>query len=206
MICNSSTILYHDLADPADPGDITYIRNDLLWSTSHLLPYIMIRQIWPISTLIGYDSQVIYLPWCETYVLMGGPGGTCPPGKSVNFLTTVLEKNEDIALLHQDDIPLLIEMTWHCFTLKIFPWFKLKTMKCTEMKILHCFKTYILYSWLRKTLHWKHKIADVADRCGYSHHPADPADAADHVFRKNRKISSHPQERQNSGCCVLLRI
>ena len=49
-------------------------------------------------------------------------------------------------------------------------------------------------------------IADVADGCGYSHHLADPADPADHVFRKNRKISSSPPETQNSGCCGWLRI
>ena len=55
-------------------------------------------------------------------------------------------------------------------------------------------------------IHKKDKIADIADRCGYSLHLADPADPADHVFRKNRKISSHPQERQNSRCCGSLRI
>ena len=32
-------------------------------------------------------------------------------------------------------------------------------------------------------VHQRHKVADIADGCGYSVHPADPAD---HVFRKYR--------------------
>ena len=56
--------------------------------------------------MIRYDSQVMYLPFCETYVLMGGQWG-----KISQIPHYCIGGNEDIALLHQDDIPLLIEMT-----------------------------------------------------------------------------------------------
>ena len=47
-------------------------------------------------------------------------------------------------------------------------------------------------------IHMKDKIAEIANRCKYTDHPADLADP---VFRKNRKTSSYSQERQNSRCC-----
>ena len=40
----------------------------------------------------------------------------------------------------------------------------------------------------------RHKVADIADDCGCRDHPADPADPADHVFRKRRRISKNPSE------------
>ena len=40
----------------------------------------------------------------------------------------------------------------------------------------------------------RHKVADIADDCGYRDHPADPADPADYVFRKYRKISKNQSE------------
>ena len=40
----------------------------------------------------------------------------------------------------------------------------------------------------------RHKVADIADDCGYRDHPADPPDPADHVFRKYRKISRNQSE------------
>ena len=117
MICNSSTILYHDPADPADPADITYIRNDPQWSASHILPYIMIqriRRISPIPAMIRYDSQVMYLPFCETYVLMGGPGGLAPLENQSNSSLLYRRKwrhciasSRWYPSAHRDDITLL---------------------------------------------------------------------------------------------------
>ena len=60
--------------------------------------------------MIRYDSQVMYLPLCETYVLMGGPGGLAP-WKFSQIPYYCIGGNKGNALLHQDDIPQLIEMT-----------------------------------------------------------------------------------------------
>ena len=43
-------------------------------------------------------------------------------------------------------------------------------------------------------VHQRLKLADIADGCGYMVHPADPADLADHVFKKNRRIFRCPSE------------
>ena len=43
-------------------------------------------------------------------------------------------------------------------------------------------------------VHQRLKVADIADGCGYRAHLADPADPADHVFRKNGRIYRCPSE------------
>ena len=40
----------------------------------------------------------------------------------------------------------------------------------------------------------RHKVADIADDCGYKDHPADLADPADDVFRKHKEIPKSQSE------------
>ena len=108
---NSYITLYHDPADPADPADITYICKD---------PPAMICES--------------YIALREIYVLIGVQGA-CPLEYQPNS-SLIYQNNDDTALLHGGDTPLIMQTIWHLFTLKAFHKFALKTIQCS-WKILH---------------------------------------------------------------------